>query len=120
FKSFNAGPTLIEALFGGAIDFGYVGPSPAVNGYVQSKGQALRIVAGAVSGGASFVVRPAAGVRGAADLAGKKLATPQRGNTQDVALRAYLKENGLKSRDQGGTVEVVPTSNSDIVNLFKQ
>ncbi len=119
-KTFNAGPALIEALFAGAVDVGYVGPSPAVNGYVQSKGQALRIVAGAMSGGASFVVRPNAGVKGPADLAGKKLATPQRGNTQDVALRTYLRLNGLKPREQGGEVDVVPTANPDIVNLFKQ
>jgi len=120
YKTFNAGPALVEALFAGAIDAGYVGPSPAINGYVQSKGQALRIVSGAMSGGASLVVRPAAGIKSAQDLSGKKIASPQLGNTQDVALRFYLQQNGLKSRDKGGTVDVVPTDNPNIVNLFRQ
>jgi len=120
YKTFNAGPALVEALFAGAVDVGYVGPSPAINGYSQSKGQALRIIAGAMSGGASFVVRPAANVHSAADLAGKKLATPQLGNTQDVALRFCLQQNGLKTRDKSGTVDVVPTQNPDMVNLFRQ
>ncbi len=120
YKTFNAGPALIEALFGKAVDLGYVGPSPAVNGYVQSKGQALRIIAGAMSGGALFVVRPAANIKDAKDLSGKKIGSPQRGNTQDISLRFYLKNNGLKPRDEGGSVDVVPTANPDIVNLFKQ
>jgi NitT/TauT family transport system substrate-binding protein len=120
YKTFNAGPALIEALFAGAVDVGYVGPSPAINGYSQSKGQALRIVAGAMSGGASLIVRPAANIKSAADLAGKKIASPQLGNTQDVALRFYLQQNGLKTRDRGGSVDVVPTQNPDIVNLFRQ
>lgn len=120
YKTFNAGPALIEALFAGAIDIGYVGPSPAINGYSQSKGQAVRVIAGAMSGGASFIVRPGASIKSAADLAGKKIATPQLGNTQDVALRFYLQQNGLKTRDKGGTVDVVPTQNPDIVNLFRQ
>lgn len=80
-KTFNAGPSEIEALFAGAIDIGYIGPSPAINGYVKSNGEALRIIAGAVSGGALLVVRPAANIKTAADLAGKKIATPELGNT---------------------------------------
>src|SRR5207253_9467270 len=92
-KTFNAGPALIEALLAGDIDIGYVGPSPAINGYVKSHGEALRIIAGAASGGASFVVRPGAHITTAADLAGKKIATPQKGNTQDIALRYYLQQN---------------------------
>ena len=82
---FNAGPAEIEALFAEAIDAGYIGPNPAVNGFVQSNGEALRIVSGATSGGAFLVVKP--GITSAADLAGKVLATPSLGNTQDVALR---------------------------------
>jgi NitT/TauT family transport system substrate-binding protein len=117
---FNAGPALIEALFAGDVDIGYVGPSPAVNGYRQSGGQALRIVAGAVSGGAAFVVRPDAGITTPADLAGKKLASPQIGNTQDVALRHYLGLHGLKTKEQGGNVEIVNLSNADIFTLFKR
>jgi NitT/TauT family transport system substrate-binding protein len=120
YKTFNAGPALIEALFAGAVDVGYVGPSPAINGYSQSKGQALRIIAGAMSGGASFIVRSAANITSPADLSGKKIATPQLGNTQDVALRFYLQQNGLKTRDKGGSVDVVPAQNPDIVNLFRQ
>jgi NitT/TauT family transport system substrate-binding protein len=119
-KSFNAGPALIEALLAGEIDLGYIGPNPAINGYVKSKGEALRIIAGASSGGALFVVRPEANIKTAKDLEGKKLATPQKGGTQDVALRFFIKENGLKTADDGGTVSIIPTQNADILTLFKQ
>lgn len=119
-KSFNAGPALIEALLAGEIDIGYVGPNPAINGYVKSKGEALRIIAGASSGGALFVVRPAAGINTAKDLDGKTFASPQLGGTQDVALRYYLQQNGLKTSDKGGTVKIVPTANADILTLFQQ
>ena len=117
---FNAGPSVIEAMFAGRIDLAYIGPNPAVNGYIQSRGEALRIVAGATSGGAAFIVREDAGIQGPADLAGKKLATPQLGNTQDVALRDYLKAHGLSTTDKGGSVEVFPTPNPDIYDLFVQ
>jgi NitT/TauT family transport system substrate-binding protein len=116
---FNAGPSAIEALFAGEIDMTYIGPNPAINGYVQSDGQALRIIAGASSGGAAFIVRPEAGIRTAADLHGRTLATPQLGNTQDVALRNYLLTNGLDTVERGGDVEIVPTENSQILNLFQ-
>jgi NitT/TauT family transport system substrate-binding protein len=119
-KAFNAGPALIEALLASEIDLGYVGPNPAINGYVRSRGEALRIIVGASSGGALFVVRPEANINGPADLAGKKFATPQRGGTQDVALRHYVQQNGLKTADQGGNVTIVPTANPDILTLFKQ
>ncbi len=119
-KTFNAGPALIEALFADEIDIGYIGPNPAINGYVKSKGAALRIIAGASSGGALFVVRPEANIKTAADLAGKKFATPQKGGTQDVALRYYVRKNGLKTADEGGTVTLVPTENPNILTLFKQ
>lgn len=117
---FNAGPSVIEALFAGQIDLSYIGPNPAINGYVQSKGEALRIIAGATSAGAALVVRPEANIQSAADLANKKLATPQLGNTQDVALRNYLIANGLNSTENGGNVEVIPTQNPQILDLFKQ
>jgi NitT/TauT family transport system substrate-binding protein len=116
---FNAGPSVIEALFAGEIDMSYIGPNPAINGYVQSDGEALRIIAGATSGGAAFVVRPEAGITSADDLHGRTLATPQLGNTQDVALRNYLIANGLDTVDRGGDVEIVPTENSQILNLFR-
>lgn len=117
---FNAGPSVIEALFAGQIDLSYVGPNPAINGYVQSKGKALRVIAGATGAGAALVVRPAANIKTAADLDGKKIASPQLGNTQDVALRNYIVSNDLRTVEQGGSVEVIPTQNSQILDLFKQ
>ena len=117
-KSFNAGPSAIEALFAGAIDMTYVGPNPTINGYVRSSGEALRVVAGASSGGAALVVRNDSGITKAADFHGKKIASPQLGNTQDVALRAWLRANGLKTTDKGGDVHVIPLANPDQLMLF--
>ena len=119
-KLFNAGPAEIEALFAGEIDIGYIGPGPAITGFVRSKGKALRVVAGAASGGASLVVRRDAGITTAKDLAGKKLASPQIGNTQDVALRTYLRASGLQTSDKGGNVTVLPVANPDILTLFSR
>jgi sulfonate transport system substrate-binding protein len=116
--SFNAGPSAIEALFAGAIDMTYVGPNPAINGYVRSNGEALRVVAGAASGGASLIVRNDAGIQGPQDFHGKRVASPQFGNTQDVALRNWLKKNGLKTNDKGGDVQIVPMANPDQLTLF--
>jgi len=117
-QSFNAGPSAIEALFAGAIDMTYVGPNPAINGCVRSNGEALRIIAGATSGGAALVVRGDSGINGPQDFHGKRIASPQQGNTQDVALRAWLKSNGLKTRDKGGDVVVMPIANPDQLTLF--
>ncbi len=117
--TFNAGPALIEALFANSIDIGFVGPNPTIDGYTKSQGAALHVIAGATSGGASFIVRKAANINTPADLAHKKLATPQLGNTQDVALRNYLRNHGLNTTDKGGNVQVIPTSNANIVTLFK-
>ncbi len=117
-KSFNAGPSAIEALFAGAIDMTYIGPNPAISGYVRSNGEALRIVAGATSGGAALVVRSDSGIRKPEDFHGKKVASPQMGNTQDVALRAWLKANGMKTTDKGGDVQVIPLANPDQLTLF--
>lgn len=116
--SFNAGPAAIEALFAGAIDMTYVGPNPAINGYVRSNGEALRVVAGATSGGASLVVRNDAGINRPEDFHGKRVATPQFGNTQDVALRNWLKNHGMKTNDKGGDVQIVPMANPDQLTLF--
>src|SRR4051812_37682525 len=114
---FNAGPDEVEALFAGGLDAAYIGPSPTVNAYGQSKGDALRIIAGAASGGAQLVVRD--GIDSPADLKGTTLASPQLGNTQDVALRTWLTDQGLKNSVQGGgDVTITPTANSDIPNLF--
>ncbi len=119
-KTFNAGPAEIEALFAGDIDIGFVGPGPAINGYIKSNGQALRIIAGASSGGVLFVVRPGANISSPQDLSGKKLADPQVGGTQDIALRTYLQQHGLKPADKGGTVQIISTDNATILSLFKQ
>lgn len=117
-KTFSAGPSVIEALFAGAIDAAYVGPNPAVAGYVQSGGKDVRIVAGATSGGALLVVKADSGITKPADFAGKRIATPQLGNTQDVAARAWLQQNGLKDKGRGGNVEVRPIANADALALF--
>ena len=117
-KTFNAGPSAIEALFAGAIDMAYIGPNPTINGYVRSHGEALRVVAGAASGGAALVVRADSGIVKPEDFHGKKIATPQQGNTQDVALRAWLKAHGMKSMDKGGDVRVMPMANPDQLTLF--
>ncbi len=116
--SFNAGPSAIEALYAGAIDMTYVGPNPAVNGHAHSEGEALRVVAGAASGGAALVVRNDAGIQKPEDFHGKRVASPQLGNTQDIALRSWLRANGLKSSDRGGDVQVIPLANSDQLTLF--
>lgn len=116
--SFNAGPAAIEALFADAIDMTYVGPNPAINGYVRSNGEALRVIAGAASGGASLVVRNDAGINKPEDFHGKRVASPQFGNTQDVALRSWLRKNGLKTNDKGGDVQIVPMANPDQLTLF--
>jgi NitT/TauT family transport system substrate-binding protein len=115
---FNAGPSAIEALFGGQIDVAYVGPNPAINGYLASSGQGLKIISGAASGGASFVVRNDSGINSVNDLGGKKFASPQLGNTQDVALRKYLVDNGYNTADNGGNVTIVPVTPADILTLM--
>ena len=117
-KTFNAGPAAIEALFPGAIDMTYIGPNPTISGYVRSNGEALRVVAGAASGGAALIVRNDAGITKPVDFHGKKVASPQLGNTQDVALRSWLRTNGLKSTDKGGDVQVIPLANPDQLTLF--
>jgi len=119
--TFNAGPAAIQALLGGSLDATYVGPNPAINGFIASHGGALRIVSGATAGGAELVVQPDEGITSAADLKGKKVATPQLGNTQDVALRSWLAARGLHTDPQtGGDVRISPTDNSTTVQLFKQ
>jgi NitT/TauT family transport system substrate-binding protein len=119
-KSFNAGPSAIEALFAGALDITYIGPNPAITGYVRSNGEALRVVAGATSGGAALVVRNDSGIQKPEDFHGKRVASPQMGNTQDVALRAWLKAHGMKSADKGGDVMVLPMANPDQLTLFNK
>jgi NitT/TauT family transport system substrate-binding protein len=117
-SSFNAGPAASEAILNGAIDATYIGPNPAINAFAKSGGAAIRIIAGATSGGAYLVIKP--GITSAAGLRGKKLATPQLGNTQDVALRTWLAENGLKTDAQGGgDVSILPQDNAQTLETFK-
>jgi NitT/TauT family transport system substrate-binding protein len=116
-RTFNAGPAAMEALLAGDLDASYVGPGPAVIAYLRSKGEGLRVVAGAVSGGAVLVVRDA---RGPADLAGKRVASPQLGNTQDVALRTWLRANGLGTDGGPRGVEVTPLANTEIRSMFER
>lgn len=117
---FNAGPAAIEALFANRIDVAYVGPNPAINGYLKSDGQGLKIIAGVSSGGAVFVVRNDSGITTVHDFAGKKFASPQLGNTQDVALRSYVLKNGYKTSENGGNVTILPASTSDIVTMMSK
>lgn len=115
---FDAGPAAVEALFGGGLDAAYIGPSPAINAFQRSDGKAVRIIAGATSGGAQLVVRQ--GINTPANLRGKTLASPELGNTQDVALRAWLTSHGLRNSVQGGgDVTIVPTKNADTFQLIK-
>lgn len=118
-EAFNAGPAAIEALSAGAIDATYIGPNPAINTFIQSGGASARVIAGATSGGASLVVR--AGVDSPDDLAGANIASPQLGNTQDVALRSWLADEGFEaSTTGGGDVTVTPTENAQILALFQK
>ena len=116
-KTFNAGPEAVEALFSGALDATFIGPNPSINAFKQSNGEAIRIVSGATSGGAFFVVRE--GINSAADLRGKTVGTPQLGNTQDVALRSWLASQGLTTpAEGGGDVHITPQSNSQNIDTF--
>jgi sulfonate transport system substrate-binding protein len=116
-RTFNAGPEAVEAIFNGGLDASFIGPNPAINAFIKSNGEAIRIVAGATSGGAFLIVRD--GIDNAADLAGTKLATPQLGNTQDVALRSWLSKQGLTADTQGGgDVSILPQANSQTLDTF--
>jgi NitT/TauT family transport system substrate-binding protein len=118
-STFNAGPQAVEALNSGALDATYIGPNPAINAFAQSGGEAIRIISGATSGGAFLVVKPT--IKSAKDLKGKQIASPQLGNTQDVALRTWLKKKGLKTDPAGGgDVSILPQENSQTLDLFKQ
>ncbi|MGH1525286.1 ABC transporter substrate-binding protein [Leifsonia sp. L25] len=117
-KQFSAGPAEIEALSAGAIDAAYIGPSPAINSYLKSGGQSLTIVSGVATGGAALVVT--SDITSAGQLKGKTIATPQLGNTQDVALRYWLTKQGLHtSLTGGGDVTVSPTDNAQALTLFQ-
>jgi NitT/TauT family transport system substrate-binding protein len=118
-KLFNAGPAAVEAMFGDALDITYIGPNPAINAYQKSNGEAVRVVSGSTSGGAALVVRP--DINAAADLKGKTVASPQLGNTQDVALRTWLKGQGLNTDTSGGgDVSIKPQENAETLTAFKE
>ena len=117
-QTFNAGPAAVEALFAGALDATYIGPNPAINAFVKSQGEAVRIIAGATSGGASLVVRP--GITSVKDLRGTRLASPQTGGTQDIALRHYLDENGYQVDEAGaGDVTILAQENPVTLTAFQ-
>lgn len=118
--TYNAGPSAMEAVFANSIDLTYVGPSPALNAYAKSAGEEIRIIAGAANGGAALVVHGDSALKTAADFRGKKIASPQLGNTQDVSCRAWLKAGGLKVTQLGGEAQVLPTANPDQLSLFQQ
>jgi len=117
-KQFNAGSSEIESFLAGAIDIGYIGPGPAINGYTKSKGD-LQIIAGATDAGAILVSRKDENIKNVKELADKKVAVPQFGNTQDLCLRNLLSRNGLKDKTQGGNVEIIQAANPDIKTLLE-
>ena len=119
-NSFNAGPTAIEALFADAIDAAFVGPNPAINGYIKSNGAKFVIIAGGASGGAGLVVRADAGIKTEKDFNDKIIATPQLGNTQDVAARTWFGERGYKLKEKGGRLTLLPLSNPDQLTLLQK
>jgi NitT/TauT family transport system substrate-binding protein len=117
--TFNAGGDAVTAILSNSIDATFVGPSPTTNAFVQSHGQAVRVIAGATSGGALLVVQP--GITSITGLKGKKIADPQLGATQDVALRWFLKSNGFSSDTAGGgDISVLPQDNAQTLTAFKQ
>ncbi|WP_084156368.1 aliphatic sulfonate ABC transporter substrate-binding protein [Clostridium akagii] len=116
-KQFNAGSSEVEAFLSGSVDIGYIGPGPAINGYTKSKGD-LQVIAGATDSGAVLVSRKGENIKSVKDLANKKVAIPQFGNTQDLTLRFLLANNGLQDKTKGGNVEIVAADNPDIVTLL--
>jgi NitT/TauT family transport system substrate-binding protein len=116
--TYNSGTEVTTAILAGALDASFVGPNPAINAFQKSDGKDIRVVAGTASGGAFLVVKP--DITSVADLKGKKLATPSLGNTQDVALRAFLKSKGLNTDTEGGgDVQIIPQDNSTTITAFE-
>jgi NitT/TauT family transport system substrate-binding protein len=118
--TYNAGPSAMEALLAGSLDATYVGPSPAINAHVRTGGAEVRVIAAAARGGSALVVRGDGTLREPQDFRGKRIATPQLGNTQDVACRAWLADHGLRTSLTGGDAFVVPTENPDQIPLFQR
>jgi NitT/TauT family transport system substrate-binding protein len=127
YSIFSVGTAEIEAFKGGAIDFGYIGPSPSISGYTTTQGTLLNVVSGAVSGGAKFIVKPeliaTEGKPTTAEikaLKGKTFATPGLGGTQDVALRNYLRKNSIAVGSGDQTAHILPTENATTLTLFQK
>src|SRR6476661_3950151 len=117
--TYNAGPSAMEAMFAGSLDLTYVGQGPALNAHFKSNGEEVRVVGGAANAGAALVVKTDSPIKTAADFRGKKIATPQLGNTQDISCRAWLKAHGFSVTQTGGDVTVIPTANPDQLGLFQ-
>ena len=117
--TYNAGPSAMEAIFAGSLDATYVGPGPALNAYLKSNGEEIRVISGAANGGGALVVKSDSPIKTPADFRGKKIATPQLGNTQDISCRAWLKSHAFNVTQTGGDVTVIPTQNPDQLPLFQ-
>ncbi len=117
---FLAGPAVIEALFTDSIDAAFIGPGPTINGYQRSRGEKFVVIAGAASGGTGLVVRDDAGIRSDGDFGGQTIATPQLGNTQDVAARHWFQSHGYQLKEKGGNLTLIALSNSDLLDLFRR
>jgi NitT/TauT family transport system substrate-binding protein len=118
--TYNAGPSAMEAIFAGSLDVTYVGPGPALNAHFKSNGQEIRVISGAANAGAALVVKADSRIKNPADFRGKKIATPQLGNTQDISCRAWLKAHGFNVTLTGGDVMVIPTANPDQLGLLQK
>jgi NitT/TauT family transport system substrate-binding protein len=117
--TYNAGPSAMEAMFAGSLDLTYVGQGPALNAHFKSNGEEVRVIAGAANAGAALVVKSDSPIKTAADFRGRKIATPQLGNTQDISCRAWLKAQGFNVTQTGGDVAVLPTNNPDQLALLQ-
>jgi NitT/TauT family transport system substrate-binding protein len=117
--TYNAGPSAMEAIFAGSLDLTYVGQGPALNAHFKSNGEEIRILSGAANGGAALVIKSDSPIKTAADFRGKKIATPQMGNTQDISCRAWLKAQGFRITQTGGDALILPTANPDQLGLLQ-
>src|SRR2546429_3298453 len=117
--TYNAGPSAMEAIFAGSLDLTYVGQGPALNAHFKSNGEEIRVISGAANAGAALVVKVDSPIKAPSDFRGKKIATPQLGNTQDISCRAWLKAQGFNVTQTGGDVTVGPTANPDQLGLFQ-
>lgn len=117
--TYNAGPSAMEAIFAGSLDLTYVGQGPALNAHFKSNGEEIRVISGAANAGAALLVKADSPIKAPSDFRGKKIATPQLGNTQDISCRAWLKAQGFRVTLTGGDVTVIPTANPDQLGLFQ-